>query len=150
MNGIEIERKFLVKGDFKHLATEKVTILQGYLSTTHGRTVRVRLNGDSAFITIKGATDRNGFSREEYEYRIPKKDAAEILKLCSGTIEKERYFVPEGRHVFEVDVFHGQHENLVIAELELQSEDELFDQPEWLGKEVTGKIQYYNSWLSEH
>jgi CYTH domain-containing protein len=150
MSNIEIERKFLVKGDFLPFAVNKTKIVQGYLSTTSGRTVRVRLKGDAAFLTIKGATNKNGFSRLEYEYPIPTEDAEELIGLCAGTVEKERFYVPEGDHIFEVDVFHGRHEGLLIAELELESENEPFNRPKWLGKEVTGEKQYYNSWLSEH
>jgi CYTH domain-containing protein len=150
MNTIEIERKFLVNGDFLPFAVNNTKIVQGYLSTISGRTVRVRLKGDAAFITIKGATNKNGFSRSEYEYQIPVEDAEEIIKLCDSVIEKERFYIPFAEHIFEVDVFHGRHEGLIIAELELQSETESFERPDWLGKEVTGKREYYNSWLSEH
>jgi len=147
---IEIERKFLVKGDFYPYAIKKVQITQGYLCASFERTVRVRLKDESAFITIKGPSGKNGFSRAEFEYAIPYADAVEIMKLCWSTIEKERYYVPVGKHTFEVDVFHGAHEGLVIAELELPSENESFDHPDWLGKEVTGDKQYYNSYLSTH
>jgi CYTH domain-containing protein len=146
---IEIERKFLVKGDFSPFVTKKVRIVQAYLTTTPERTVRVRITGDTAFLTIKGETNANGFSRLEFEYPIPVPDAQAMLKLAQpGFIEKERNYVPFGNHVFEVDVFHGVHEGLVIAELELQSETEAFEKPDWLGEEVTGDERYYNAYLA--
>jgi CYTH domain-containing protein len=147
---IEIERKFLIKGDFYPFATKKVRIIQGYLCASTGLTVRVRIMDKTAFITIKGPSERNGFSRAEFEYEIPCTDAVEIMKLCRSTIEKERHYVPNGKHTFEVDIFHGAHEGLIIAEIELSSEDELFNRPDWLGEEVTGDIRYYNSYLSTH
>ena len=147
---IEIERKFLLKDDFYPFATKKVQIIQGYLCASFGRTVRVRIKDESAFITIKGPSGKTGFSRTEFEYEIPYSDAVEIMKLCRSTIEKERYYVPNGKYTFEVDVFHGVHEGLIIAELELPSEDEPFDRPDWLGEEVTGDMRYYNSYLSSH
>jgi CYTH domain-containing protein len=150
MKNIEIERKFLVKGDFYSLANRKVKIVQAYLSAVPERSVRVRLKDDSAFLTIKGQANENGFSRAEFEYPIPVKDAEEIINLCEGIIEKERYYVPSGEHIFEVDVFHGAHEGLIIAELELQSENETFEKPDWIDREVTGNKQYYNSWLARH
>jgi CYTH domain-containing protein len=147
---IEIERKFLVKGDFRPLATEKARIVQGYLCASVEKTVRVRIKGDAGFITIKGQANENGFSRVEFEYPVPLRDAEEMMKLCQSVIEKERYYVPHGKHTFEVDVFHGHHEGLQIAELELQSEDEPFDKPEWLGEEVTGEERYYNAYLASN
>ncbi|MDR1737242.1 MAG: CYTH domain-containing protein [Candidatus Symbiothrix sp.] len=145
---IEIERKFLVKGDFRPFAVRSVRIKQAYLTTDPERTVRVRLIGDKAVLTIKGAGNAKGVSRLEFEYPIPYTDAQEILSIARGCIDKERYYVPCGRHEYEVDVFHGRHEGLIIAELELSSEDEAFDRPDWLGAEVTGKSQYYNANLS--
>ncbi|MDR1562315.1 MAG: CYTH domain-containing protein [Dysgonamonadaceae bacterium] len=150
MNNIEIERKFSVIGEFFHLATKKISIRQGYLSSSPDKTVRIRVSDGKGFITIKGPSDINGFSRAEYEYVIPLKDAEEMLGLCSTVISKERYYVPHGRHEFQVDVFHGRNEGLVIAELELQSEDEPVERPDWLGEEVTGIKKYYNSWLASH
>jgi CYTH domain-containing protein len=148
---IEIERKFLVKGDFRPLAVKKVRIVQGYLCGSWERTVRIRIKDESAFITIKGPANENGFSRLEFEYPVPHSDAEEIMKLCDAVIEKERYYVPaENGRTFEVDVFHGAHEGLVMAELELQSEDEAFEKPDWLGVEVTGDERYYNSYLASH
>jgi CYTH domain-containing protein len=147
---IEIERKFLVKGDFYPYIIKKVRISQGYLCTSTERTVRVRMMGESAFITIKGPSGKTGFSHSEFEYAIPYADAVEIMHLCPSTIEKERCYIPNGKHTFEVDVFHGIHEGLVIAELELSSEDEPYNRPDWLGEEVTGDKRYYNSYLSSH
>jgi len=147
---IEIERKFLIKGDFYSFAIKKERILQGYLCASNERTVRLRIKDESAFITIKGASGETGFSRIEFEYEIPYNDALEMINLCQSTIEKERYYVPCGEHTFEVDVFHGANEGLIIAELELSSEDEQFIRPDWLWKEVTGDERYYNSYLSVH
>jgi CYTH domain-containing protein len=145
---IEIERTFLVKGDFYPYLIKKARITQGYLCVSP--TVRVRIKDDSAFITIKGPNKKNGFSHAEFEYEIPAADALAMMKLCQSAIDKERYYVPEGKHTFEVDVFHGLHEGLVFAELELSSEDEPFNRPDWLGEEVTGDERYYNSYLSTH
>ena len=147
---IEIERKFLVIGDFMPSVQKTEKIAQGYLCASYERTVRVRIKGNLAFITIKGPSNENGFSRAEYEYSIPLTDAEEMLKLCNTIIEKERHYVPVGNHLYEVDVFHGIHEGLVIAELELQSEEETFEKPSWLGKEVTGDKRYYNAYLSQN
>jgi len=148
---IEIERKFLLKGDFHFHAIKKVRITQGYLCASSERTVRVRIKDEEAFITIKGPSGKTGISRAEFEYAIPYPDAIEMMKLCHSTpIEKERYYVPNGKHTFEIDVFHGAHEGLVVAELELDSENEPFNRPDWLGEEVTGDVRYYNSYLSTH
>lgn len=147
---MEIERKFLVKGDFKALAESSVNIAQGYLSSVPERTVRVRIWGDKGFLTIKGKSNASGMSRFEWEKEIPQEEAKQLLGLCQPTIiEKTRYFVPEKSGLtYEVDIFHGAHEGLVMAELELPSEDTVFDTPEWLGEEVTGDVRYYNSYLS--
>ena len=146
---IEIERKFLVKGDFLPFVSKKERIVQAYLLASPEKAVRVRIKGDSAYITIKGAVNTNGFSCIEFEYRIPVEDAQQLLTLASsGRIEKERNYVPFGGHVFEVDVFQGTHAGLVIAELELESEDEFFEKPDWLGDEVTGDERYYNAYLA--
>jgi CYTH domain-containing protein len=147
---IEIERKFLVKGDFYPFAVYNERIVQGYLCASKEMTVRVRIKKESAFITIKGLSEQKGLSRAEFEYEIPVADALEIADLCQSTIIKERYYIPEGNHIFEVDVFHGDNEGLIIAELELQSEDEPFSRPDWLGEEVTGDKRYYNALLSTH
>lgn len=149
MKNIEIERKFLVKGDFRPFVTKTEKIVQAYLCSTKERTVRVRIKGSQAFLTIKGAANPNGFSRLEFEYPIPVQDAEQILSLAQpGCIDKERHYIPVGKHLFEVDVFHGKHEGLIIAELELQSEDEAFERPQWLGEEVTGDVRYYNAYLA--
>ena len=150
-NHIEIERKFLVKGDFYPYVLKKERIVQAYLTSTKERTVRIRVKGEEAFLTIKGAANKNGFSCKEFEYTIPLADAQEILELAQpGLIEKERHYIPYKNHLFEVDVFFGANEGLVIAELELQSEDEVFEKPEWLGEEVTNQKQYYNAYLASH
>ena len=145
---IEIERKFLVSGDFKASAVEAFHIVQGYLSTSAGVTVRVRTKGDKAYLTIKGKTSESGLSRFEWEKEISVDEAAGLLALCGGkVIDKTRYIVPFGGHVFEVDEFHGDNVGLIMAEVELSSEDEEFGKPEWLGEEVTGDKRYYNSQL---
>ncbi|GAP72199.1 hypothetical protein SAMD00024442_27_9 [Candidatus Symbiothrix dinenymphae] len=148
---VEIERKFLVKGDFYPEAVKKERIVQAYLMSSKACTMRVRIKDDGAYLTVKGATDDDGCSRLEFEYPIPVADARQMLPLAQpGMIDKERHYVPFAGHTFEVDVFHGNHEGLVIAELELQSEDEPFEKPDWLGQEVTGEAQYYNSYLAAH
>ncbi|HBC75729.1 MAG: adenylate cyclase [Candidatus Wallbacteria bacterium GWC2_49_35] len=141
----EIERKFLVKGeDYKKLAKD-VNYRQGYLSTVKERTVRVRTVASEGFLTIKGITV--GASRAEYEYKIPAADANEMLdNLCEKPIvEKNRYKIPAGRHTWEVDEFLGVNQGLVVAEIELASEDEAFEKPSWAGEEVTGDPKYFNS-----
>lgn len=148
---IEIERKFLVNSDsFKAAAASKKRIVQGFLNTHPERTVRVRIKGDNAFLTIKGKSNESGTSRYEWEEVINISDAEALLKLCEqGIIEKTRYEILEGNHVFEVDEFHGLNEGLTVAEVELQNEEEVFRKPIWLGKEVTGEVKYYNSRLSK-
>lgn len=149
--GIEIERKFLVKGDFTPFVSKRIKMQQAYLSVTPKSTVRVRIKGEKGFLTTKGPSDQKRFSHAEFEYQIPFADAEKIMKLApSGTIEKVRNYVPYQGHTYEVDVFEGRHKGLVFAELELESEKEAFEKPEWLGKEVTGDIRYYNSYLSTH
>jgi len=144
----EIERKFLVIGDFKKFATKQSGIRQGYLSSVPGRSVRIRINGEKGFITIKGAANKSGVNRYEWEKEIPVSDAEELLKICEpGVIEKIRYYIPVGEFIFEVDEFHGENEGLIIAEIELKSESDKFEKPEWLGTEVTGDRRYYNSVL---
>lgn len=142
---VEIERKFMVKGEFRHLAVKETHILQRYIVIGPDKTIRVRVAGEKAFLTIKGAPEENSFSRKEWEFSIPLKDAEEMIGIClPGKIEKTRFMVPSGSHLFEVDVFHDKNEGLVIAEIELSAEDELFEKPEWLGEEVTGQPEYYN------
>lgn len=145
----EIERKFLVEGDaFLAEAYDAVRITQGYLSAAANCTVRVRTWGDKGFITVKG---RGGVSRFEWEKEIPLDEALELLKLAqSGIIDKTRHLVhsSDGVHVWEVDVFHGDNEGLVVAEVELGAEDETFPKPAWLGEEVTFDVRYRNTYLS--
>jgi adenylate cyclase len=147
----EIERKFLVKGEFKNLASKETRIVQGYLSSVPERTVRVRIKGDKGFITIKGIGNVSGASRYEWEKEIPVNEVEELLKICEpGVIDKTRYLVKSGNHNFEVDEFYGENKGLLLAELELSSEGEQFDKPEWLGEEVTGDTKYYNSMLMKN
>lgn len=142
----EIERKFLVKDDFIGQAGESLLIIQAYLSLDKERTVRIRIQNEQAFLTIKGKSNVSGLSRYEWEKEIDQSEAKELLKLAIGSsIEKIRYRIPVGNHVFEVDVFSGENEGLVLAEVELQSEAEVFEKPEWLGKEVSGDPRYYNA-----
>jgi len=144
--GLEIERKFLIKGIFKHLAEKKIRIRQSYFSTDPERIIRLRITDLKGIVTFKSNIKGESFSRNEWEFEIPLQDAEELIKIClPGTIDKTRYYIPVGRHMFEVDVFHGRNEGLVIAEIELASETEEFEKPEWLGEEVTGKPEYYNS-----
>ena len=146
---IEIERKFLVSGeDFKSQAKVKTRIVQGYLSSVPERTVRVRVKGDKGYLTIKGIGNESGAARFEWEQEIPVNEAHELLKICEpGVIDKSRYLVTQGQHTFEVDEFYGDNDGLVVAEVELSSEEEQFDKPGWLGEEVTGQVKYYNSML---
>ena len=144
----EIERKFLVEGEFKSLAFAQSRIMQGYISSKPGRTVRVRIRDDKGFLTIKGRADEAGLSRYEWEQEIPLADAQDLMKLCEpGMIDKIRYLIRSGGHVFEVDEFFGENEGLIMAEVELSSEDESFDKPSFLGQEVTGDRRFYNSQL---
>lgn len=147
----EIERKFLVRDtSYRQAAFAKSRIKQGYLSSAHGRTVRVRLRDDKAYLTIKGPSDASGVSRSEWEYEIPPTDAEAMLALCEpGMIDKERYLVRAGRHVFEVDEFHADNEGLTVAEVELSDPDEPYEHPSFLGEEVTGDVRYYNSYLTK-
>ncbi len=148
---IEIERKFLVtSAKFKQEATSKERIEQGFLNTHPERTVRIRIKGDTGFLTVKGKSNESGTSRFEWEKEITVADAQTMLELCEeGVLEKTRYEIPVGKHVFEVDEFHGQNKGLILAEVELTSEKETFDKPGWLGDEVTGDVKYYNSQLSK-
>lgn len=147
----EIERKFLVSGEFRHLVKEKLRLTQGYLCSVPERTVRVRVVGDLGYITIKGPTSAGGASRYEWEKEIPAEEARELLLLCEpGIIDKTRHLVEVGNHTYEVDEFYGDNEGLVIAEVELSSEDESFEKPRWIGEEVTGDRRYYNSMLAKH
>jgi adenylate cyclase len=148
---MEIERKFLVKGEYKSQAVRSFRIMQGYLSSATGRTVRIRTKGDKGFITIKGKSNESGLSRYEWEKEIPVNEAEELLLLCEpGAIDKTRYEIPVGKHTFEVDEFYGDNAGLTLAEVELNSENENYTKPEWLGEEVTGDSRYYNSSLTKH
>ncbi|MHC1777840.1 MAG: CYTH domain-containing protein [Lentimicrobium sp.] len=147
----EIERKFLVSGEFKHLAHKEARITQGYLSSVPERTVRVRTKGDKGFITIKGMGNASGASRYEWEKEIPAEEVRELLKICEpGVIDKTRFQVKAGPHTYEVDEFYGENQGLIVAEVELGAENETFEKPEWLGEEVTGEVKYYNSMLMKN
>jgi len=148
---IEIERKFLVKSEtYKSFANIKTRIVQGFLNTDANRTVRIRIKGAKGYLTVKGKSNTSGTSRFEWEKEITVQEADALLLLCErGILEKCRYEIPVGNHVFEVDEFYGNNEGLTVAEVELSSENELFEKPEWLGKEVTGEVKYYNSQLSK-
>jgi len=149
--GYEIERKFLVRGDYKADAYKSMIIRQGYLSLSGISVIRIRIKGEKAFVTIKSALVEGKIKRHEWEYEIPTEDAEEMLQLCEdGLIEKKRYLVKVGKHIFEVDEFFGKNQGLLLAEVELESENEPYETPEWLGPEVTGNVRYYNSYLSIH
>lgn len=145
----EIERKFLVTDtSYRSQAYSASRICQGYICSARGRTVRVRIRGGKGFLTIKGASDPSGMSRYEWEKEIPLAEAEELMRLCEpGMIDKTRYLVKCGKHTFEVDEFYGENEGLVVAEVELGNMNEPFEQPSFLGEEVTGQIEYYNSSL---
>lgn len=146
---LEIERKFLVLDDsYKHEAFSKSHIQQGYICSERGRTVRIRIRNERAYITIKGPSLNGGLSRYEFEQEIPLDDARKLLTLCDpGIIDKTRWLVKAGNHTFEVDEFAGDNEGLTVAEVELTSEDEAFEKPAFIGQEVTGDRRYYNSQL---
>ena len=149
MKGLEIERKYLVRdSSFLREAIASDSIDQGYLHT-ETPTVRVRTRGEQGFLTIKGASDSAGLIRTEYEYPIPLEDAKALLALCTaGRLTKTRHLVPYQGHTWEVDVFHGELEGLILAELELDSPTTSFPLPPWIGEEVTGDPRYYNSYLA--
>jgi adenylate cyclase len=139
----EIERKFLVKDNWQPQAAG-ITIAQGYLSTVPERTVRVRIKGDKGYLTIKGKNQ--GISRAEFEYEIPLADAEELLKLAEQPIlSKVRYLEQHGNRLWEIDVFAGENQGLVVAEVELPDEGADFSRPVWLGQEVSGDVRYYNA-----
>lgn len=149
--GQEIERKFLVRGEFKSSARKAMRISQGYLSSVPERTVRVRVRDNQGFITVKGKSDICGVSRFEWEKEISVDDALALLGLCEpGVIDKTRYLVDYAGHTFEVDEFYGDNEGLVMAEIELSCEEEAFEKPDWLGDEVTGDSRYYNAALTKN
>ena len=148
---VEIERKFLVKDNrFINEASKKVYIKQGFLNSDKDRVVRVRLKDDQGFLTIKGKSNASGTTRFEWEKEIPKTEAEDLFNLCEkGIIEKHRYLVVIDNHTYEVDEFLGDNLGLIVAEIELSSEDENFIKPDWLDKEVTGETKYYNSNISK-
>lgn len=148
---LEIERKFLVtSNEYKVEAYDKMQIKQGFLNTHPERTVRIRITGSKAFLTVKGKSSDGSISRFEWEQEVPLEAAKDMLGLCEpGRIEKTRYLVRSGKHVIEVDEFHGENEGLLVAEIELEDEQERFIRPSWLGQEVSGQIKYYNSQLSK-
>lgn len=148
----EIERKFLVTGDFKKHAIKSHKIAQGYLSAVPERTVRVRIRDQQGFITIKGIGNASGTTRFEWEKEIPLIDAENLLLLCEPTIiQKTRHIVPANDNLyFEVDEFFGENKGLLIAEIELPHENAEFIKPSWLGEEVTGQQNYYNASLSKN
>ena len=145
----EIERKFLVKDNsFKAHAYSKTHIEQGYFATEPGKTVRVRIRDDKGYLTIKGPSKKEGLARYEFETEISLEDAHEMMTLCMpGRVDKNRYLVKCGKHIVEVDEFFGDNEGLVLAEIELESEDETYERPDFLGKEVTGDYHYYNKYM---
>ncbi len=149
MSGLEIERKFLVRGsDYKRQAYSHSHIKQGYICSGRGRTVRVRLRDDRGFLTIKGPSFDGGLSRYEFEKEITLDEAEHLFALCEpGIIDKTRWLVKSGQHIFEVDEFHGDNDGLVMAEVELHFEDEMYEKPDFIGEEVTGDTRYYNSFL---
>lgn len=151
--GQEIERKFRVEGEFKHLAHNHTRICQGYICSGQGRTVRVRIRDTKGYLTIKGPAGPKGLGRYEFEQEIPLQDAQDLMRLCEpGLIDKTRYLVhgPDGRHVWEIDEFYGENEGLLLAEVELDSEDEPYEKPDFIGAEVTGDRRYYNGHLRRY
>ena len=148
----EIERKFLVKNNsYKAMAFASSRIVQGYICSGRGRTVRVRIRGQKGYLTIKGPADAQGLGRYEWEKEISLEEAQELMKLCEpGMIDKTRYLAQTGNHVFEVDEFYGENEGLTIAEVELAAKDESYEKPDFIGDEVTGDVRYYNSFLMKN
>lgn len=149
MSGLEIERKFLVKkgGAYKSAAFSSSHIQQGYIPA-EGATVRVRTRDDKAYLTIKGKSVNGGMTRYEFEKEITMDEAQHLLQLCQGgVIDKRRYLVKSGRHIFEVDEFYGDNDGLVMAEVELESETETYEKPDFIDREVTGDKRFYNSHL---
>lgn len=146
----EIERKFLVTStEFQSESIRSNRIVQGYLNSNPERTVRIRIKGTQAFITIKGKGNESGTTRFEWEKEIKVTEAEQLLLLCEdGVIDKVCYEIPFGKHLYEVDVFEGDNKGLIIAEIELEDENESFEKPNWLGEEVTGDDRYYNASLS--
>lgn len=153
MAHFETERKFLVVGEFKSLAYNATRIQQGYISSSNGRTVRVRIRGDKGYLTIKGPSGIAGLTRYEFDTEIPLDDARDLLRICEpGIIDKTRYLVKssDGRHVWEIDEFYGDNEGLLLAEIELSHEDEDFIKPDFIGREVSGDRRFYNSHMRNY
>jgi len=148
---IEIERKFLVKNNsFMQESYQKHYIKQGYLNSNKNRTVRIRIQDNKSFLTIKGRSNSSGTTRFEWEKEISLEEGQQLFLLCEETIiEKYRYLVKTKNHTYEVDQFLGENKGLIVAEIELNSEKDFFEKPDWIGKEVTGQISYYNSSLSK-
>ncbi|GHV72390.1 hypothetical protein FACS1894201_01280 [Bacteroidia bacterium] len=147
----EIERKFLVEGDFRPFVSKSTRIVQGYLSSVPERTVRVRIKGVKGFLTIKGIGNDSGASRFEFEKEITVEEANDLLKICEpGVIDKVRHLVKAEPYTYEIDEFHGENAGLTVAEIELPDENATFDKPAWLGAEVTGDKRYYNSMLMKN
>ena len=149
----ETERKFLVVGDFKSQSYDATRIQQGYIASGNGRIVRVRIRADKGYLTIKGPSGLAGLTRYEFDTEIPLADARDLLEICEpGIIDKTRYLVksPDGRHTWEIDEFYGDNEGLVLAEVELASEDEPFMKPDFIGREVTGDRRFYNSHMRNY
>jgi len=149
---IEIEKKFLLKNmNFKQDSFKKIRITQRYLSSLPERSIRIRIGGDKAFITIKGKSNKTGMSRSEWEKDITVEDAQDLFKICEpGVIDKTRYLVKSGKHIIEIDEYYGENKGLIVAEIELLSEEESFEKPDWLGDEITGDMKYYNSYLMKY
>ena len=151
MSGLEIERKFLVHkrdGEYKKKAYSSSRIKQGYICSEHGRTVRVRIRDDKGFLTIKGPSSHGGMTRYEFEKEITLDEAEHLMQLCEpGIIDKTRFLVKSGNHVFEIDEFYGDNDGLVMAEVELGCENESYDKPDFIAEEVTGDRRFYNSYL---
>ncbi len=146
----EIERKFLVVGEYKEMSFSHSRIAQGYICSGRGRTVRVRIRDEKGYLTIKGPSNESGLGRYEWEKEIPLAEARELMDLCEpGAIDKTRWLVKSGKHTFEVDEFHAENDGLVVAEVELSHEDETYERPPFLGQEVTGDVRYYNSFLTK-
>lgn len=146
----EIERKFLVNSQMLSLSSKGERVVQGYIKTEDSTTVRIRIRGEQAFLTLKGVS--KGISRSEFEYPIPLWDAEKMLQeFCSNQIiEKTRYEIPVGEHLWEVDIFHGENSGLQLAEIELSNESESFEKPLWITTEVSTDRRYFNSYLSVH
>ena len=145
---IEIERKFLVRASFKEFAQRQTRMIQTYLSINPQCNIRIRICEEKAYLTIKGKSNDSGLSRYEWEHELPIQEARDLIKLSEfEPIIKTRYFIPMGKHCYEVDEFEGKNHGLILAELELNNENEVFEKPDWLGREVSGEAKYYNSML---